>query len=137
MSEYWDVYCRTCGKQFGEFDARAQLGIKDANHRQDMICALIRLAPAFIAFNAALRVEPLAEIGVTYGYADRSLNLRWFEEHAGHELVCAGNGDLFAGCFYAIALMEQRHGGNRSIEELLDFAIESLTECCASKCDFA
>ena len=87
MSEYWDVYCRTCGKQFGEFDARAQLGIKDANHRQDMICALIRLAPAFIAFNAALRVEPLAEIGVTYGYADRSLNLRWFEEHAGHERV--------------------------------------------------
>jgi hypothetical protein len=57
--------------------------------------------------------------------------------HSAAALVCAGNGDLFAGCFYAIALMEQRHGGNRSIEELLDFAIESLTECCASKCDFA
>lgn len=83
MSCHYDVYCLDCDDN---------LGIQDANHRNKEMHALIKLAPAIVAFKRVMDREEDAfqdsglEIEVTILWGKR-LDLKWFVQHEGHALM--------------------------------------------------
>jgi len=83
MSCDYGVYCLDC---------EANLGIQDANHRHQEMHALIKLAPAIVAFRRAMDREEDAlqdsglEIDVMVLW-DKRLDMKWFVQHEGHVLM--------------------------------------------------
>lgn len=76
MSTDWNIECMDC---------RDVLRFSDANHRSDLMQALIAHAPAIAAFNELACDERIWTLDISTGYG--CLDTGWFKTHLGHRLV--------------------------------------------------
>lgn len=80
MSTDWDIACKTCGPTH-------RLGVEDANHADDSMRAIIRLAPHLAALGKAADVGYINVVGADLPRHNGNLNLTFFVTHEGHELA--------------------------------------------------
>jgi hypothetical protein len=87
MSNYWDVFCRTCSKHHG----------CRINHGEEDILWLIKHRDAFAAL-ARAQADGYrgTRLEVRFG-ADGYINPAWFAAHAGHDLAARDEYGAFAG----------------------------------------
>lgn len=117
MSTDWDIFCVDC---------KTQHRFNDANHRADMMRAIIKHAPVIAALVPLFNERDIwsLELKTTYGRIDA----QWFLEHLGHKLVPISEygeidgecGEYFQcdSCKTSRACqLEKGHGGNHARKE--------------------